>query len=139
MRSYRLRGSRITAPQQSALDKYWGKYGIDYSVTPIDPAGLFPASEQIILEIEAAADATARELEYVAAARQNQAAVDSNPAELIDEDGDAAAERIAEDSIERRGLARPRPADEGEGLPRTDAEGDVRDGGRRAVLGVLAL
>jgi tRNA (guanine-N7-)-methyltransferase len=51
IRSYRIRGTRITGPQQSALDKYWGKYGIDYSVTPIDPAGLFPASEQIILEI----------------------------------------------------------------------------------------
>jgi tRNA (guanine-N7-)-methyltransferase len=51
IRSYRIRGTRITGPQQSALDKYWGKYGIDYSVTSIDPAGLFPASEQIILEI----------------------------------------------------------------------------------------
>jgi tRNA (guanine-N7-)-methyltransferase len=51
IRSYRIRGTRITGPQQSALDKYWGKYGIDYSVSPIDPAGLFPASEQIILEI----------------------------------------------------------------------------------------
>ena len=51
IRNYRIRGTRITGPQQSALDKYWGKYGIDYSVTPIDPAGLFPASEQIILEI----------------------------------------------------------------------------------------
>lgn len=51
IRSYRIRGTRITGPQQSALDKYWGLYGIDYSITPIDPAGLFPTSDQIILEI----------------------------------------------------------------------------------------
>ena len=51
IRSYRIRGSRITGPQQSALDKYWGVYGIDYSTDVIDPAGLFPASRQIILEI----------------------------------------------------------------------------------------
>jgi tRNA (guanine-N7-)-methyltransferase len=51
IRSYRIRGTRITAPQQSALDKYWGKYGIDYSLTPINPTQLFPDSKQVILEI----------------------------------------------------------------------------------------
>lgn len=51
IRSYRLRGSRITAPQQKALDKYWGIYGIDYSLLPISPAALFPDSEDVILEI----------------------------------------------------------------------------------------
>ena len=51
IRSYRIRGSRITGPQQSALDKYWGVYGIDYSTKLIDPAGLFPNSKAIILEI----------------------------------------------------------------------------------------
>jgi tRNA (guanine-N7-)-methyltransferase len=51
IRSYRIRGTRITGPQQSALDKYWGKYGIDYSLTPINPTQLFPESKQVILEI----------------------------------------------------------------------------------------
>jgi tRNA (guanine-N7-)-methyltransferase len=51
IRSYRIRGTRITGPQQSALDKFWGKYGIDYSTDFIEPARLFPTSEQIILEI----------------------------------------------------------------------------------------
>ena len=51
IRSYRIRGTRITSPQQSALDKYWGKYGIDYSLTPINPTQLFPESKQVILEI----------------------------------------------------------------------------------------
>jgi tRNA (guanine-N7-)-methyltransferase len=51
IRSYRIRGTRITSPQQSALDKYWGIYGIDYSLTPIDPSQLFPNSKEVILEI----------------------------------------------------------------------------------------
>ena len=51
IRSYRIRGSRITGPQQSALDKYWGVYGIDYSTSLIEPAALFPNSREIILEI----------------------------------------------------------------------------------------
>jgi tRNA (guanine-N7-)-methyltransferase len=51
IRTYRLRGSRITAPQQSALDKYWGLYGIEYSLDFLDLTGLFPDSEQVILEI----------------------------------------------------------------------------------------
>ena len=51
IRSYRIRGSRITGPQQSALDKYWGIYGIDYSTQFLDPSALFPASRQVILEI----------------------------------------------------------------------------------------
>ena len=51
IRSYRIRGSRITGPQQSALDKYWDVYGIDYSTSFIDPAALFPNSKEIILEI----------------------------------------------------------------------------------------
>lgn len=51
IRSYRIRGTRITAPQQSALDKYWGIYGIDYSLTSINPGVLFPDSKEVILEI----------------------------------------------------------------------------------------
>jgi tRNA (guanine-N7-)-methyltransferase len=51
IRSYRIRGSRITAPQQSALDKFWGSYGIDYSENPLDPPAIFPDSKEIVLEI----------------------------------------------------------------------------------------
>ena len=51
VRSYRLRGSRITAPQQSALDKYWAIYGMAYSESFIDIPALFPTSEKVILEI----------------------------------------------------------------------------------------
>jgi tRNA (guanine-N7-)-methyltransferase len=51
VRTYRLRGSRITAPQQSALDKYWSLYGIEYSFDQLDIPALFPDSSQVILEI----------------------------------------------------------------------------------------
>jgi tRNA (guanine-N7-)-methyltransferase len=51
VRTYRLRGSRITAPQQSALNKYWGIYGMQYSEDFIDIPALFPTSKTIVLEI----------------------------------------------------------------------------------------
>ena len=51
VRTYRLRGSRITAPQQSALDKYWGIYGHEYSEDFVNVSALFPDSKNIILEI----------------------------------------------------------------------------------------
>ena len=51
IRTYRLRGSRITGPQQSALDKFWGIYGLEYSNDFLDIPGLFPTSKATILEI----------------------------------------------------------------------------------------
>ena len=50
-RTYRLRGSRITGPQQSALDKYWGSYGIEYQDALLDITSLFPDSQNVIMEI----------------------------------------------------------------------------------------
>jgi tRNA (guanine-N7-)-methyltransferase len=50
-RTYRLRGSRITGPQQSALDKYWGTYGHEYSTESLNITSLFPIAEQVVLEI----------------------------------------------------------------------------------------
>ena len=51
VRSYRIRGSRITGPQQLALDKHWDSYGIEQSTTPLNFNELFPHSEEIIMEI----------------------------------------------------------------------------------------
>ena len=51
IRSYRIRGSRITGPQQAALDKHWGSYGIEASNQVLDFARLFPDSKEVILEI----------------------------------------------------------------------------------------
>jgi len=49
-RSFRLRGTRITAAQQMATDRFWDQFGI----TPdhqIDPAEIFPESKAVIMEI----------------------------------------------------------------------------------------
>jgi tRNA (guanine-N7-)-methyltransferase len=51
IRTYRLRGSRITGPQQSALDKYWDAYGIEYSTEFLNITSLFPTADEIVLEI----------------------------------------------------------------------------------------
>ena len=51
VRSYRIRGSRITGPQQAALDKHWDSYGIEQGTEKLDLAGLFPDSTRIIMEI----------------------------------------------------------------------------------------
>ena len=51
VRSYRIRGSRITGPQQIALDKHWDSYGIQESQERLDLKTLFPDSRQVILEI----------------------------------------------------------------------------------------
>ena len=51
IRTYRLRGSRITGPQQIALDKYWDAYGIEYSTEFLNITSLFPTAEDVVLEI----------------------------------------------------------------------------------------
>lgn len=51
VRSYRIRGSRITGPQQLALDTHWDSYGIEQSATPLNFAEIFPQSTEIIMEI----------------------------------------------------------------------------------------
>ena len=51
IRTYRLRGSRITGPQQSALDKYWDAYGIEYSTEFLNITSLFPTADGVVLEI----------------------------------------------------------------------------------------
>ena len=51
IRTYRLRGSRITGPQQSALDKYWDACGIEYSTEFLNITSLFPTAEKVVLEI----------------------------------------------------------------------------------------
>ena len=51
VRSYRIRGTRITGPQQIALDKHWGDYGIEQSQDRIDLQQLFPEAKEVIMEI----------------------------------------------------------------------------------------
>ena len=51
VRSYRIRGTRITGPQQIALDKHWGDYGIEQSQNHVDLRTLFPNAKEVIMEI----------------------------------------------------------------------------------------
>ncbi len=51
VRSYRIRGSRITAPQQLALDKHWASYGIETGSKKLNLSKVFPDSSEIIMEI----------------------------------------------------------------------------------------
>ena len=51
MRTYRLRGSRITRSQASALERFWPLYGIEIPEGKLNLPALFPDSEKIIMEI----------------------------------------------------------------------------------------
>jgi tRNA (guanine-N7-)-methyltransferase len=51
VRSYRIRGTRITGPQQLALDTYWDQYGIEQSTQKLDIPSLFPNSQKVVMEI----------------------------------------------------------------------------------------
>jgi tRNA (guanine-N7-)-methyltransferase len=51
VRSYRLRGSRITRSQASALERFWPIYGIEIPESKLDLPALFPNAEKIIMEI----------------------------------------------------------------------------------------
>ena len=51
VRSYKLRGRRITEGQQEAWDRLWPIFGIENSEKRIHLADLFPDSKRIIMEI----------------------------------------------------------------------------------------
>jgi len=51
VRSYKLRGRRITEGQQEAWDRLWPVFGIEHSEKKINLAELFPDSKRIIMEI----------------------------------------------------------------------------------------
>ena len=51
VRSYKLRGRRITEGQQEAWDRLWPIFGIEYSDQKINLAELFPDSKRVIMEI----------------------------------------------------------------------------------------
>jgi tRNA (guanine-N7-)-methyltransferase len=51
VRSYRIRGTRITGPQQLALDTYWDQYGIEQSIQRLDIPTIFPTSQKVVMEI----------------------------------------------------------------------------------------
>ena len=51
VRSYKLRGRRITEGQQEAWDRLWPVFGIEFSAQKINLPVLFPDSKRIIMEI----------------------------------------------------------------------------------------
>jgi tRNA (guanine-N7-)-methyltransferase len=51
VRSYKLRGRRITEGQQEAWDRLWPNFGIENSDQKINLAELFPDSKRVIMEI----------------------------------------------------------------------------------------
>jgi tRNA (guanine-N7-)-methyltransferase len=51
VRSYKLRGRRITEGQQEAWDRLWPIYGIEFAEQKIVLAKVFPDSKRVIMEI----------------------------------------------------------------------------------------
>lgn len=51
IKSFKLRGTRITAAQGAARDRLWGDFGIDLSDSLIDFASIFPSAKTTALEI----------------------------------------------------------------------------------------
>lgn len=51
VRSYKLRGRRITEGQQEAWDRLWPVFGIESSAQKINLTELFPDSKRIVMEI----------------------------------------------------------------------------------------
>lgn len=51
VRSYKLRGRRITEGQQEAWDRLWPIFGLEFSEEKINLTELFPDSSRVIMEI----------------------------------------------------------------------------------------
>ncbi len=51
IKSFKLRGTRITAAQGDARTRLWATYGIDMSPTSLDFKTIFPGANQVVLEI----------------------------------------------------------------------------------------
>jgi tRNA (guanine-N7-)-methyltransferase len=51
VRSYKLRGRRITEGQQEAWDRLWPIHGIEFAEQKIDLTKVFPDSKRVIMEI----------------------------------------------------------------------------------------
>ncbi len=51
IRSYVIRGGRLTNSQQNALENFWPKYGIDYTKTAFDNVAEFGRVAPLVMEI----------------------------------------------------------------------------------------
>jgi tRNA (guanine-N7-)-methyltransferase len=64
IRSFVLRGGRLTQAQKRAFDLYWSRYGVDFTGRPRDLDGLFGRRAERVLEI---GFGNGEQLEYAAA------------------------------------------------------------------------
>lgn len=51
IKSFKLRGTRITTAQMAARDRLWGDFGIDFRPAFLDFQSLFPSASKVVLEI----------------------------------------------------------------------------------------
>lgn len=51
IKSFKLRGTRITAAQEAARTRLWETFGIDVSPRSLDFSSLFPHANQVVVEI----------------------------------------------------------------------------------------
>ena len=51
IRSYVVRGGRLTAAQQRALDEFWPRFGVDFTASAIDLDALFGRQARRVVEI----------------------------------------------------------------------------------------
>jgi tRNA (guanine-N7-)-methyltransferase len=51
IKSFKLRGTRITAAQEAARERLWDTYGIDMSPMSLDFKSVFPGANQVAVEI----------------------------------------------------------------------------------------
>lgn len=51
IKSFKLRGTRITAAQEGARARLWESYGIDLSQNSLDFSSLFPGAQKVVVEI----------------------------------------------------------------------------------------
>ena len=51
IRTYKIRGTRITNAQSAAINAHWAKYGIEPGDQIIDPRAIFPEADRVVMEI----------------------------------------------------------------------------------------
>ena len=51
IRTYKIRGTRITNAQTAAINAHWATYGIEPDDQIIDPRAIFPEADRVVMEI----------------------------------------------------------------------------------------
>lgn len=51
IKSFKLRGTRITAAQEAARERLWADYGVDFTSDRLALKSLFPMAQKIVVEI----------------------------------------------------------------------------------------